>query len=75
MSNKLIKQPPRAPQPQGPDLLDDMTVCLKALVDHGWAERNMLVVMAAGQRVGDHADKQVMLGLLRATAGAPMGEA
>lgn len=74
MSNKLPKQPPKA-QPKPVDLLDDIAVCIKALVDHGWAERNETIVLTAGSRVSKHADQQVALGLLRATAGGVVGEA
>lgn len=76
MSNRLPKQPPKAGIVEpGPNLLDDIAVCLKAMVDNGWANRNETMVLAAGRRVSKHADKQVALGLLRATAGTPMGEA
>lgn len=77
MSSKLPKQPPRAdvPGPTNPDLLDDLAVCVKAMVDNGWAARNEMLVLTAGRRVSKHADKQVALGLLRMTAGSVAGEA
>lgn len=68
MSNKLPKQPPKA-APDTLRLIDDLAVCMKALIDHGWAERNETIVLTAGSRISKHADQQVALGLLRATAG------
>lgn len=77
MSNKLPKQPPRVDvrASANPDLLDDLVVCVKAMVDNGWAARNETLVLTAGRRVSKHADKQVALGLLRMTAGSVAGEA
>lgn len=68
MGNKLPKQPPKA-GPKPVDLMDDLAVCFKALIDHGWAARNETIVLTAGSRVSKHADQQVALGLLRATTG------
>ena len=74
MGNKLPKQPPKA-GPKPVDLMDDLAVCFKAMVDHGWASRNETIVLTAGSRVSKHADQQVALGLLRVTAGSVVGEA